>query len=93
MRPDPDVLNIRGLLFKNGQLLSAPFETEEAILEYEIELPFDVSDRLFYVFTDKPIRNNEDVIPLNLSHDVFSVPKLDKLSRKCELQLEIKPAD
>jgi Fic family protein len=81
-----------GTVLADGQLLSSPFETEETVFKYEVELPFDISEKVLYAFTDKPMRGNEDVDYLNLSHDVFSAPKLGKLSRKCELSLEIKPS-
>ncbi len=83
-------IKYKGVFLKDGQLLSAPFETEEATLKYEVEMPFDISERLFYVFTDKPILEDEDVLPINLDHDVISVPHSAKLLRKCELHLEIK---
>lgn len=82
-------IKLNGALLKNGQLLSAPFETETSTLSYEVELPFNVSNRLFYVFTDKPIEEDVDTEYLNVGNDVLSVPKLNKLLRKCELQIEI----
>lgn len=80
-----------GTPLEGGQLLSAPFETESFTLKYEVDLPFKVSDRLFYVFSDKPLGDGENVIPINLGHDVFSLPKLKRLSKRCELLLEINP--
>jgi Hsp70 protein len=84
-------VKFRGASLKDGRLLSAPFETEASVLKYEIDLPFDVPERLFYLFTDKPLRDREDMVHMNLSHDVFSVPSIGKLSGRCELHLEIKP--
>jgi len=80
-----------GRVLENGQILSAPFEPESFTLEYELELPFKVSDRLFYVFSDKPIIDGEEITLINLGHDVFSVPKLKRLLRKCHLLLQINP--
>jgi hypothetical protein len=80
-----------GAQLQAGQLLSAPFETEESILKYEVELPFEVGERIFYSFSDKPLHESPDLIPLNLGHDVFSVPQLNKVSIKCELELKIQP--
>jgi len=80
-----------GSELKNGQILSAPFETETFTLEYELEFPFKLSDRVFYVFSDKPIVNNDDVTLINLGNDVFSIPKLKKPTKKCDLLLEINP--
>ncbi len=85
-------IKYNGTYLADAQLLSAPFETEASVFNYEVELPFEVSDKILYAFTDKPIQNDEEVDYLNLSHDVFSAPKLGKLSRKCELSLEIKPS-
>ncbi|HMH43697.1 MAG TPA: Fic family protein [Pyrinomonadaceae bacterium] len=74
-----------------GQLMSAPFETEDSVFKYNLDLPFDPSDRLLYLFSDKPISKVEDNPDrLNLTHDIFSLPKL-RLNRKCELELEVKP--
>ena len=83
-------IKYKGVSLKNGQLLSAPFEADTTALEYEVELPFDISDRLFYIFTDKPLIEGEDVFPINLDRDVISVPKAEKVLKKCELRLEIK---
>lgn len=79
-----------GQSLAKGQLLSSPFETEESILKYELELPF-LSDRLFYFFTDKPTNDGGEIEYLNLTHDVFSMPQLSKPLKKCELELEVKP--
>jgi fido (protein-threonine AMPylation protein) len=43
------------------------------------------------VFTDKPIVDDEDVTLINLGHDVFSIPKLKRVSKKCDLLLDINP--
>jgi len=43
------------------------------------------------VFSDKPILEDEDVTLINLGNDVFSIPKLNKVSKKCDLLLEISP--
>lgn len=80
-----------GTSLPEGRLLSAPFETDELIQSYEIELPFDVGDRLLYYFSDTPLNSPKPPIPLNLTHDIFSVPRLNKISRKCDLVLTIKP--
>jgi hypothetical protein len=45
----------------------------------------------FYLFADQPFAGPEDVVQMNLSHDIFSVPSIGKLSRKCDLHMEIKP--
>jgi Fic family protein/molecular chaperone DnaK (HSP70) len=82
-------IKFKDAFLKDGKLLSMPFETEKSVLKYEIEFPFDIPDRIFYLFSDKPFSDHEDVEQMNLSHDVFSVPNIDKLSRKCELHLEI----
>lgn len=75
---------------KDGQLLSTPFEIEGSVLKFEVDLPFAVNNKLFYLFTDKPIRNAINVEHINLGNDVISIPKLNKLSKKCELHLDIK---
>jgi fido (protein-threonine AMPylation protein) len=74
----------------DGQLLSAPFETEDLTQSYEIDLPFDVEDRLLYYFSDSPFRDDSSAIPLNVPNDIFSIDKVKKVSRKCHLTLEIK---
>ena len=43
------------------------------------------------MFADQPFADHEDVVQMNLSHDVFSVPSIGKLSRKCDLHMEITP--
>ncbi len=43
------------------------------------------------MFSDKPILEDEDVTLINLGNDVFSIPKLNKVSKKCDLLLEISP--
>ncbi len=79
-----------GVLLHGGQLLSAPFETEELTQTYEIELPYDPSDRLLYYFSSVPFLDEPPTTPLNLTHDVFSVPNLARISKKCDLTLRIK---
>lgn len=80
-----------GVLIQDGQLLNAPFETEQLTQTYEVELPFDVEDRLLYYFSSAPFHDDPPSTPLNLAHDIFSIPRLKKISRKCELTLDIKP--
>jgi hypothetical protein len=79
-----------GSLIQDGQLLSAPFETEALTQTYEVELPFDMGERILYSFSDSPFRDDPPSTPLNLTHDVFSVPHLTKVSKKCSLTLDIK---
>jgi hypothetical protein len=78
-----------GLLLLGGQLLSAPFETDELTQTYDIELPFEPQDRLLYYFASTPFQDEPSTTPLNVTHDIFSVPNLTKLSKKCELTLNI----
>lgn len=81
---------MNGTLLKDGQLLSAPFETEDLTQTYEVELPFEVDDRLLYYFSDTPFRDDPSTTPLNIAHDIFSIDKVKKVSRKCQLTLDIK---
>jgi Fic family protein/molecular chaperone DnaK (HSP70) len=79
-----------GILLQDAQLLSAPFETEEMTQTYEVEVPFELGDRLLYYFSPVPLQEDSQATSLNLTHDVFSVPALKKVSRKCKLTLRIK---
>jgi hypothetical protein len=81
---------MNGTRLKDGQLLSAPFETEDLTQTYEVELPFEVGDRLLYYFSDTPFRDDSSTTPLNVAHDIFSIDKVKKVSRKCQLTLDIK---
>lgn len=56
-----------GVLLKDAQLLSAPFETEELTQTYEVELPFDIEDRLLYYFSSTPFHDDPPSTPLNHS--------------------------
>jgi molecular chaperone DnaK (HSP70)/fido (protein-threonine AMPylation protein) len=82
-------IKFNGTVMKNGQLLSAPFETGTSNLIYEIELPFNVPNKLYYAFTDYPIVEEVDIEFLNTTDQVFSIPELNKVSRKITLELEI----
>lgn len=84
-------IRVNGELFRDGQLLSAPFETEEFTRVYEIDLPFEVGDRVLYCFSDTPFREDTEPILLNITHDIFSLSLVSKAVRKCELTLTIKP--
>ncbi len=80
-----------GSISKEGQLLSAPFETEELSLRYKVDLPFDCEGRLFYCFSDVPFEDGPDRTYLNLNQDVLSVTNRgSKYRRKCELQIDFK---
>jgi len=80
-----------GSISKEGQLLSAPFETEQLTLRYKLDLPFDLEGRLFYCFSDMPFDENPDATYLNMSQDVFSVANRgSKYRRKCELAIDFK---
>jgi hypothetical protein len=80
-----------GSLSRIGQLLSAPFETEELKLTYRVELPFEPESRIFYAFREESFVDDE-VNPtyLNINNDVVSVKPGRKYSKKCDLQLEFK---
>ena len=80
-----------GVVVESGQLLSAPFETEALTQTYEVDLPFDVDDSLMYYFSPTPFRNDPATTPLSLTHDIFSIPNLKRVSRTCTLTLDIKP--
>lgn len=80
-----------GASLDNGQLLSAPFETEAMIQSYELELPFDVHESLLYYFSTSPFVDDPPTTYLNLTHDVFSLPPLKKISKTCTLTLDIQP--
>jgi hypothetical protein len=79
-----------GKMLPMGHLLCAPFETEQLTQSYQIEMPFNAGDRLLYYFSSAPFHDDPPSTPLNLTHDVFSIPKLKRVSKKCELTLEIK---
>src|SRR3984957_2566224 len=82
---------MNGELVHDGQLLSAPFETEEFTRVYELDLPFAVGDRVLYCFSDTPFREDTNSIFLNVTHDIFSLSHVTRTIRKCELTLTIKP--
>lgn len=80
-----------GSISREGQLLSAPFETEELTLRYKLDLPFDLEGRLFYCFSDMPFDGGPDGTYLNMGQDVLSVSnKGTKYRRKCELEIDFK---
>lgn len=79
------------VIVDSGQLLSAPFETETMVQTYELEIPFDVHQSLFYYFSTSPFVDDPPTTHLNLTHDVFSVPPLKRISKNCTLRLEIQP--
>ena len=79
-----------GKILKKGQLFSAPFLTEDLILKYEFEMPFSPNDKIFYYFSDQPLMQNKEVIPLNLGNPVFSINSKNKIISKWGLELEIK---
>jgi Fic family protein len=79
-----------GRLVQDGQLLSAPFETDDLTQTYDIELPFEIEDRLLYYFSDTPFRDEPSTPPLNVANDIFSIDRIRKVSRKCQLTLDIK---
>jgi len=78
-----------GKMLPKGQLLCAPFETEQLTQTYQIEIPFSIGDRLLYYFNSAPFHDDPASIPLNLTNDIFSIPSLKKISNKCELTLHI----
>jgi hypothetical protein len=43
-----------GGTFKKSNLFLAPFETKDWTIDYEIELPFETNEKVFYCFNDKP---------------------------------------
>jgi len=80
-----------GSMSRDGQLLSAPFETEQLTLRYRIDLPFDMEGRLFYCFSDTSFDGDPDMQYLNTGQDVLSVAnKGAKYRRRCELQIDFK---
>jgi Fic family protein/molecular chaperone DnaK (HSP70) len=82
-------IRLNGRVIKDGQLFSAPFEINNLSVNYELELPFELSDKVFYYFSDTPLDSNSDFTHLNLSHDVFLIKKETKLNRKCELNIQV----
>jgi Fic family protein len=79
-----------GSFSRIGQLLSSPFETDELILEYKVELPFDPESRIFYAFSEEPFSDDDDQSILNINNDVVSVKSGRKYNKKCDLHLEFK---
>ena len=51
---------------------------------YEIDLPFEVEDRLLYYFSDTPFRDDSPAVPLNFPNDIFSIDRVKKVSRRCD---------
>ena len=80
-----------GSLSRDGQLLTAPFETGDLTLSYKVDLPFDPESRIFYAFSEDPfIDGSDDQSYLNINNDVLSLKPGKKYNRKCELQLDFK---
>lgn len=80
-----------GSISKVGQLLSAPFETEELKLVYKVELPFEPESRIIYSFSEESFADGDDEQEcLNINNDVVSVKANRKYNKKCDLQLEFK---
>lgn len=89
----PPKVRLNGKIMKDGQLFSSPFETENLTIKYELELPFEVKDRMFYFFSDQPLDAGSELSPLNLSNDVFSIKSTTStanINRKCQLELKVK---
>ena len=79
-----------GSIIKNGQLISEPFVIEDFKLTYELEMPFEVNNQVFYCFCDQPFQVDREPIPLNLNNDVFSLDTDKKIIKKWTLEIEIK---
>lgn len=75
-------------ILKDGQLISEPFIIEDYVLEYEFEMPFEVNDKLFYYFSDRPF-DSYDLIPLNAGNDVVSINSQNKIVKKWKLEINI----
>jgi len=78
-----------GSKINTGQLISEPFVIENFKLTYELEMPFELSNQVFYCFCDQPFQEDEENIPLNLSNDVFSLGTDNKIIKKWTLEIEI----
>lgn len=78
-----------GNRLKNGQLLSAPFVIEDFRVSYELEMPFEVKERVFYCLSDQPFQPEKEAIFLNLNSDVFSLDTTKKIIKRWQLEIEI----
>jgi Fic family protein len=83
-------IRFRGSIIKNGQLISEPFVIEDFKLTYELEMPFEVNNQIFYCFCDQPFQVDGEPIPLNPNNDVFSLDTDKKIIKKWTLEIEIK---
>ena len=93
-RRDPFVatgVHFDGSVNKEGKLISKPCEIDELSMEFELELPFELKERAFYGFFNRPIQGNEEIMPMNIVNDVFSIKCSGRVARKCLLTLEVKP--
>ena len=91
-RKDPFVIpkiQFEGITNRDGRLISKPCELDELKLNFEIDLPFEAREKMFYGFFEQPIREGQDITPLNLVNDVFSIRFSGKIARRCELSLNI----
>ncbi|MHC5074751.1 MAG: Fic family protein, partial [Planctomycetota bacterium] len=79
-----------GSIIRNGQLISEPFVIEDFKLAYQLEMPFEAGNQVFYCFCDQPFQEDGENIPLNLSNDVFSLDTDKKIIKKWTLEIEIK---
>lgn len=76
---------------KEGKLISKPCEMGDLSLRFELELPFELKDRVFYGFFNRPITDvEEEFVPINITNDVFSIKFSGRVAKKCELLLEVK---
>ena len=89
--PPKKLRSPNGSLSRIGQLLAAPFETEELKLTYKVELPFEPESRVFYAFSEESfVDSSEERAYLNMNDDVVSVRPGKKYNKKCDLELEFK---
>jgi Fic family protein/molecular chaperone DnaK (HSP70) len=72
---------------KDGHLVVTPFECENLVAKYQLELPFSPKKQLFYWFTEQPVEDDAMKQRLNVTSDVISVPPQASNHLRLELHL------
>ncbi len=85
-------IKINGKQIENGHIICSPFETNELLFNYEIELPFTPMDRIYFYFSHNPFGpDTEATTLLNFSDDVISFQNKGTLVKKFRMEIQIKP--
>lgn len=72
-----------------GRLFTRPFEMDSSEISYDVQLPIDITNKIYVGFFAKPI-GSEANEPLNLADQGINIPNNNgKINRKATLKLRI----